>query len=172
MARPDDMEDILLAGAAKAREIAVPLLQTLREAVGLRSARHRLKAADEPVAAAVPKGKPPRFASFRDADGSFRFRLFGADGEELLLSKAFVDPKAAGTLRQTLATLGGAHAVIESQGDHVVLLIDGDAVAQGQPYPDDVVRAGAVLRLRTALDVLAAVTADEAAAKAANRSAG
>jgi tryptophanyl-tRNA synthetase len=173
MSRPDDMEDILLAGAAKARSIAVPLLETLREAVGLRSARHRPKVAAEPVAAAaVPKGKPPRFASFRDEDGSFRFRLFGADGEELLLSKPFADPKAAGALRQALSTLGGAHAVIESQGDHVALVIDGEAVAQGQSYPDEVARAASILRLRTALDVLAAVTADEAAAKAANRAAG
>jgi len=170
MSRPDDMEDILLAGATRARAIAGPLLETLREAVGLRSARYRPAAvASELVAPAAPKGKPPRFASFRDDDGSFRFRLFGADGEELLLSKAFADPKAAGQLRQTLSTLGGAHAVIESQGDHVALLLDGEAVAQGQSYPDETARAAGMLRLRTALDVLAAATADEAAAKAANR---
>lgn len=170
MARPDDMEDILLAGAVKARAIAGPLVETLREAVGLRSARHRPKVADEPVApAATPKPKPPRFASFREDDGSFRFRLFGADGEELLLSRSFADPKAAGTLRQTLATLGGAHAVLESQGDHIALLVDGAVVAEGQSYPDEAARAASVLRLRTALDVLAAVTADEAAAKAANK---
>ncbi|MDQ7996378.1 MAG: tryptophan--tRNA ligase [Luteibacter sp.] len=176
MARPDDMEDILLAGAAKARAIAGPLVETLREAVGLRNARHRRKVADEPAAAAAPaaapKAKPPRFASFREDDGSFRFRLFGADGEELLLSRSFADPKAAGTLRQTLATLGGAQAALESQGDRIVLLVDGAVVAEGQSYPDEAARAALVLRLRTALDVLAAVTADEAAAKAANKAAG
>ena len=167
MARPDDMEDILLAGAAKARAIAAPLLDTLRDAVGLRSARHKLKSPEEPASAPVEqKSKPPRFASFRDTDGSFRFRLFAADGEELLLSAPFSDPKAAGTLRQALSTMGGAHATIESQGDHVALLVDGKVVANGASYPDEVARAAGVLRLRTALDVLAAATAEEAAAKA------
>jgi tryptophanyl-tRNA synthetase len=155
MARPDDMEDILLAGAAKARAIAVPLLEQLRDAVGLRTFRPAAKV--EPVAAKpAAKAKPPRFASFREADGSFRFRLFGADGEELLLSVAHADPKAAGAARQMLSTLGGAAAIIESQGDHVVLLVNGELVASGQPYPDEVARAAAMLRLRAALDALAA----------------
>ncbi|MGA7439058.1 MAG: tryptophan--tRNA ligase [Luteibacter sp.] len=155
MARPDDMEDILLAGAAKARAIAVPLLEQLRDAVGLRTFRPAMKS--EPVAPKpVSKAKPPRFASFREADGSFRFRLFGADGEELLLSVPFADPKAAGVARQSLSTIGGAAAVLESQGDHVALLVNGALVANGQPYPDEVARAAAILRLRSALDALAA----------------
>ena len=105
----------------------------------------------EPVATkAATKVKPPRFASFRDDDGSFRFRLFGTDGEELLLSTSFADPKAAGVLRQTLSTVGGTKAVIESQGDHVAWLVNGEVVANGASYPDEVARAAAVLRLRTA----------------------
>jgi tryptophanyl-tRNA synthetase len=155
MARPDDMEDILLAGAAKARAIAVPLLAQLREAVGLRTFRPAAKA--EPVVAkAATKAKPPRFASFRENDGSFRFRLFGADGEELLLSAPFADPKTAGQMSKALSTVGGSAAVIESQGDHVALLLDGAVVANGQSYPDEVARATAILRLRAALDALAA----------------
>jgi tryptophanyl-tRNA synthetase len=157
ISRPDDMEDILLAGAVKARAIAAPLVETLRDAVGLRSARHRSAPVPEPVVAKpAVKAKPPRFASFRDDDGSFRFRLFATDGEELLLSKTFADPKAAGALRQTLSTVGGANAVIESQGDHLALLVDGEVVANGASYPDEVARAAAVLRLRTALDALVA----------------
>ncbi|HEY4092877.1 MAG TPA: tryptophan--tRNA ligase [Luteibacter sp.] len=155
MARPDDMEDILLAGAAKARAIAVPLLEQLRDAVGLRTFRPAVKA-ESPAPKPVSKAKPPRFASFREADGSFRFRLFGADGEELLLSVPFADPKAAGVARQSLSTIGGASAVLESQGDHVALLVNGALVANGQPYPDEVARAAAILRLRSALDALAA----------------
>jgi tryptophanyl-tRNA synthetase len=156
MARPDDMEDILLAGAAKARAIAVPLLEQLRDAVGLRTFRRVAKVAEPAAAKPASKAKPPRFASFREADGSFRFRLFGADGEELLLSVPYADPKAAGVARQALSVVGGAAAAIESQGDHVVLLVDGAVVGQGQPYPDEVARAAAVLRLRNALDALAA----------------
>lgn len=156
MARPDDMEDILMAGAAKARAIATPLLESLREAVGLRSFRPSIAVPDAAVTATASKGKPPRFASFREDDGSFRFRLFGADGEELLLSVPFADPKAAGKLRQVLSTVGGSAAMIESQDDHVSLLVGGEVVANGLPYPDEVARAAAVLRLRTALDALAA----------------
>jgi tryptophanyl-tRNA synthetase len=171
MANPAQMEDILQAGAAKARAIAAPLVETLREAVGLRSARHKAALVEEPmVAPAVAKVKPPRFASFRDTDGSFRFRLFGTDGEELLLSLPFADPKAAGALRQALSTMGGAHAVIESQGDHLALRVDGQVVANGGSYPDEVARAAALVRLRAALDALAAATAEEAAAKAAQAS--
>ncbi|SEW16293.1 tryptophanyl-tRNA synthetase [Luteibacter sp. 329MFSha] len=166
MAKPDDMEDILLAGAAKARAIAGPLVETLREAVGLRRSSSALKAAAAPAAApSIAKAKPPRIASFRDTDGSFRFRLFGGDGEELLLSSAFVDPKAAGAVRQTLGTLGGANAAIEAQGDAVVLSIDGNAVASGALPADEGARAAHVQRVRAALDALAAATAEEAAAK-------
>ncbi|WP_448102466.1 tryptophan--tRNA ligase [Luteibacter jiangsuensis] len=171
MASPGQMEDILLAGAAKARAIAGPLVETLREAVGLRSARHKPVAHQTSGATPVtPKAKPPRLASFRDSDGTFRVRLFGADGEELLLSVPFADPKAAGTLRQTLATLGGAQANVASDGDRLALLIEGKVMATGDSYPDDAARAGASSRLRAALDALASATAEEAAAKAAQAS--
>jgi tryptophanyl-tRNA synthetase len=172
MASPGQMEDILLAGAAKARAIAGPLVETLREAVGLRSARHKLATREAPAATpAVPKAKPPRFASFRDSDGSFRFRLFGTDGEELLLSVPFADPKAAGSLRQALSSLGGAQAVVEPQGDQLALLIDGKAVAHGASHADEGARAASLARLREALDALAAATAEEAATKAASQKA-
>ncbi len=95
MANPDQIEDILQAGAVKAREHARPLMARLRDAVGL----SRLGSA--PVAAAESKktsAKGARFVSFREQDGSFRFRLLAADGTELLVSKPFVDPKAAGTV--------------------------------------------------------------------------
>ncbi|TCV95809.1 tryptophanyl-tRNA synthetase [Luteibacter rhizovicinus] len=156
MARPDDMEDILLAGAAKARAIAAPLVATLRDAVGLRSAKHRTApTAVASVAVHAGKAKPPRFASFRDTDGSFRFRLFAADGEELLLSQAFADPKAAGALRQRLGTLGGTNASVESRDGHIALMLDGAVVATSPAHPDEAARAAAVLRLRGALDALA-----------------
>src|SRR5690606_24252863 len=73
MQRPGELEDILQAGAAKARKIAKPFLGELREAVGLRSFRSEVTSA-----APVKKkgGKAARFASFRESDGSFRFRFF------------------------------------------------------------------------------------------------
>lgn len=101
MARPDRIEDILQAGAEKARRISQPFMQRLREAVGLRAA-----SLSSPSSTAVKSGpKQPKIVSFRDTDGQFRFRLLDADGVQLLTSEAYTDPKVAGaaakTLRQT-----------------------------------------------------------------------
>jgi tryptophanyl-tRNA synthetase len=158
IARPDAIEEILQVGARKARAIAAPMMAELRDAVGLRSAK---SAAARPADKATStlssgKGKPPRFASFRDTDGSFRFRLFAADGDELLLSQRFVDPKAAGALRQRLQTLGGALATLQVENDGIALHMDGQVVATTPTYLDDASRIAAMVRLREALDILAA----------------
>jgi tryptophanyl-tRNA synthetase len=158
IAKPDAIEEILQVGAGKARAIAAPMIAELRDAVGLRSARSA-PAAKSPVVkgdSSSAKAKPPRFASFRDTDGSFRFRLFAADGEELLLSRRFVDPKAAGALRQRLQTLGGEQASLQIENDGISLMLDGQAEATTPTYLDDSSRIAAMVRLREALDALAA----------------
>jgi tryptophanyl-tRNA synthetase len=98
----------------------------------------------------------PRFASFRDADGSFRFRLFSAEGEELLLSKPFADPKAAGALQKQIKALGAAAAVLQIQPLGMSLELDGEAVASTPDYRDEQARDEALAPLREALDQLAA----------------
>lgn len=92
MANPGRVEDILQAGAAKARRLSQPLMEQLRTAVGLRTA------AVAPAAAkpAAKSAKTARFVTFRDGDGRFRFRLLAADGKELLLSEPFSDAREAG----------------------------------------------------------------------------
>ena len=91
--RPDDLEDILLAGAAKARAIAQPFLAELREAVGLQSFRNQGASS----AAKVKKSaSAARVVSARDSDGQFRFRLRNSAGDVLLTSIAFADGKSAG----------------------------------------------------------------------------
>lgn len=93
MAHPERIETILLAGAAKARRTATPLMARLREAVGLRlSAGTSARSAAQGTAAA--RAGRARIVSFRDEEGRFRQRLFGTDGAELLLSEPFDDPKA------------------------------------------------------------------------------
>ena len=99
MSRPDDIEDILLAGAVKARKLAAPLMERVREAVGLRTLRGTAAAKGAGKKAAA---KSARFVSFRDEDGRFRFRLMSAEGEELLLSVAYADPKEAGAVVKRL----------------------------------------------------------------------
>jgi tryptophanyl-tRNA synthetase len=98
----------------------------------------------------------PRFASFRDADGNFRIRLFSADGEELLLSMPFADPKAAGALQKRLKTLGAAAAVLQVQSSGLTLVLDGEPVASTPDYHDEAARNDALARLHEALDQLAA----------------
>jgi tryptophanyl-tRNA synthetase len=148
IARPGEIESILRAGAAKARAIATPKLAAIREAIGLR-AMGVSPAAKAGKPSAAKAGKAPRFASFRDGDAGFRFRLFAADGEELLLSMPFTDPKAAGALQQRIRTLGHA-AVLREDGDALVLELEGAAVARTP-------QAGTALlaRLREALQQLA-----------------
>jgi tryptophanyl-tRNA synthetase len=154
IARPGMIEEILHEGAKKARAIAAPKIAELRDAIGLRSG-----VAMAPPAAAKPAakaGKSPRFASFRDGDGSFRFRLFSADGEELLLSRSYADPKAAGALQKRIKELGAAAAVLQLQSSALVLELDGEPVATTPAFGDEQARDEALVRLRGALDQLAA----------------
>ncbi|WP_199100903.1 tryptophan--tRNA ligase [Dyella sp. ASV21] len=154
MARPAVIEEILQEGAKKARAIAAPKVAELRDAIGLRSG---VAIAPQAAAAkAAPKSdKPPRFASFRDGDGSFRFRLFSGDGEELLLSRAFADPKAAGALQKRIKQLGDS-AVLAVESLSLALDLDGEQVAVTPTYHDEATRDEALSRLRAALDQLAA----------------
>ncbi len=146
IAKPADLEDILLAGAAKARKIATPFLGELREAVGLRSFREQVQTASGEKKKAA---KSARFVSFRDDDGSFRFRLLDASGEQLLLSKSFADGKSAGLVNKRLQS-GEALDVREQDGGFGVWL-DGECVAQSPDFADAAVREAAIARLREAL---------------------
>ncbi|OOG66358.1 tryptophan--tRNA ligase [Rhodanobacter sp. B04] len=155
MADPAAIEAILQQGAQKARAIATPKLAALRDALGLRSAGTSATTAAPPKTA-TKQDKMPRFASFRDADGKFRFRLFSAEGEELLLSIPFADPKAAGALQKRLKTLGAAGAVLQIQPQGMILDLDGVQVASTPDYRDEQSRDEALAQLRQALDQLAA----------------
>lgn len=146
MQRPADIEDMLLAGAAKARKIATPFLAELREAVGLRSFREPVQ-----VAASVKKkaAKGARFVSFRDEDGSFRFRLLDADGEQLLLSVAFANGKDAGQASKRLQS--GEQPEVRVHGLAFALYYADECVAQSPEFADQAALEQAVERLREAL---------------------
>ncbi|MGL4316943.1 MAG: tryptophan--tRNA ligase [Pseudomonas sp.] len=144
--RPADLEDILLAGAAKARKTATPFLGELREAVGLRSFREQVQvAAGEKKKAA----KSARFVSFRDEDGSFRFRLLDAAGEQLLLSKSFADGKAAGQASKRLQS--GEELDVREQGEAFGLWLDGELIGESPAFADAGAREAGIARLREAL---------------------
>ncbi|NGM88818.1 tryptophan--tRNA ligase [Parapusillimonas sp. SGNA-6] len=115
MSRPERIEDILQAGAAKARLLSKPFMERLREAVGLRTMATPPQALTGRVAR-KSAGKRARFVSFRDEDGQFRFRLLAADGQELLLSEPFDNPKAAGAAIQALQSSPLDDLVTEEAG--------------------------------------------------------
>ena len=94
LAHPEHVEDILQAGAQRARKIATPFMQELRAAVGLRSLAQ--SAGSGKPAAKATKAALPSFKQYREADGKFYFKLVAADGHLLLQSKGFDVPKDAG----------------------------------------------------------------------------
>jgi tryptophanyl-tRNA synthetase len=156
IAKPGDLEDILQAGAAKARKIATPFLGELREAVGLRSFREQVQVAGD---GKKKTAKSARFVSFREQDGSFRFRFLAADGEELLLSRPFSDPKAAGAISQRLIAQGAdALELRADEGDQFTLWLDGQCLADSPPYAEPDELEAAMLRLRDAIAGLAGST--------------
>ena len=98
ISNPDKVETILLAGADKARKIATPFMQSLREAVGLR----RLHAVQSIKTDKKAKQASFAFKQYRESDGKFYFKLVDASNSVVLQSQGFESPKEAG---QTIAWL-------------------------------------------------------------------
>ncbi len=134
MADPGKIEDILQAGAAKARQISTPFMQELRQAVGLRS----LRSVTGAQTAAPSKLVLPTLKQYRHEDGKFYFKLVDGDGQLLLQSLAFDSPRQAGELVARL-----------KQGDASVL--DSHA-GQLEPATDVGKLAQALQRLRQAAE--------------------
>lgn len=132
IARPDDIDDILLAGAHKARELARPFMATLRDAVGLGSMRAGGGAAAK--AGKKKAARQARFISFRETDGTFRFRFVAADGEALLLSDTYADAQTAGAaIKHLQAQPDLAENLLLDELGYTVSL-DGHVVARGGPF--------------------------------------
>jgi tryptophanyl-tRNA synthetase len=114
-AHPELIEQQLQIGARKARAIAGPFLQRLREAVGLRSFRPLAAA---PAAAAKAEGAGlATFKQYRESDGQFYFKLVGAGDTLLLQSGAFEQGRDAGAWvgrfkKEGAAALAGAPVVL------------------------------------------------------------
>ena len=110
IAQPARIEDILQAGAARARAIAGPFLADLRGAVGLRD--FRAQAAKAKASDSAKTGKP-QFKQYREADGKFYFKFVDAEQRVLLQSDGFESPKLAG---QRIAALRASATLAEADG--------------------------------------------------------
>lgn len=91
VSHPAELEQILQAGAARARQRATPYMAELRQAVGLRNLASQAGTAKKEKKAALPS-----FKQYREADGKFYFKFVDAQGKLLLQSAAFASPKEAG----------------------------------------------------------------------------
>ncbi len=131
LARPQDLEDILQAGAVKARAIATPFLNELRDAVGLRSFSQVAVTDEKKKPKKAKKGS--RAVSFRD-DTGFRFRVLDAAGEDVLLSVAFADGRGAGL---TLRALQAGELELRVEGLQLQALQNGELVAQSAELADE-----------------------------------
>jgi tryptophanyl-tRNA synthetase len=103
IAKPDDIEDALQAGAKKAHALAHPFVARLREAAGLRSLRESVRAAS----AKTTRAEKPAFQPvvFRDAE-AFAFKVLDAKKAVLAERGGFADPKAAmAAAREAMETL-------------------------------------------------------------------
>lgn len=156
----DQIEEILLKGAQKAREQARQLLDTLRRAVGLRTPQ----AGSAQVMRPGPSALVGRFVTFRAKDGHFHFRFLGADGADLLLSVPFDTPKVAADWVQVLDKAGGVASFVwaadnlhlrpaEHVGGHAFeLWYAHERLAAAGPYANAAARDAAMLQLVDALE--------------------
>ncbi len=122
----DELEDILQAGAEKARKLSAPFMERLREAVGLRSFRHVAAHKAAPQKAEPAKSAPTAtFKQYREADGLFYFKLTLTGGRVLLTSKGFASGRDAG---QSVAKLKSTCTLGDLEQS--VVLGDGVTVAE------------------------------------------
>ena len=108
MNNPAQLEDILLAGAAKARALATPLMASLRQSVGLRPL-HTDPSSKLAKLAKEAKAALPSLKQYREKDGLFYFKLVDPRGRLLLQSLSFESPRdAAATIARLHAQGAGA----------------------------------------------------------------
>ncbi|MBO9661445.1 tryptophan--tRNA ligase [Dokdonella sp.] len=138
IAKPERIEELLLAGADKARARTRPFVEILRWAAGIR----RLTDRPATAAAATPAGATalPQIKSYRESDGKFYFKLATADGAVLLQSRAFDSPKDAGRLAAALVDAGDDRSVVAG------LLLDAAPAAEIALPADAIAAALAALK--------------------------
>jgi tryptophanyl-tRNA synthetase len=88
---PSKLEDILQAGALKARALTTPFMATLRHNVGLRNLRSSTVTGNTKAV----KTAMPTLKQYREKDGLFYFKLVDARGRLLLQSLSFESPREA-----------------------------------------------------------------------------
>jgi len=110
IARPAKIEEILHAGAARARALAGPFLDKLRYAAGLRSLLSQVVAPSDRQGDTQAKAETPALQPvvFRE-NNTFAFKVLDAKRNVLKTQDGFVDAKAAmAAAREAMQVLGAA----------------------------------------------------------------
>ena len=130
LAKPSEVEEILVAGAAKVRLESMPFMARLRDAVGLRSLNSLVQESVK-----IDLKKTAKLTTFKDSEG-FRFKLVAADQKTVLLeSVAFEDARGCG---QIMAALKAGRGILRELEFGVECEIDGTVVANGSDSSADV----------------------------------
>lgn len=105
---PGKIEDLLQAGARKARAVATPFMRELRQAVGLRNLNLLASKPNKSPKDKAAKTGAPAFKQYREQDGKFYFKLVDANAAVLLQSQGFDSPKEAALTISRLQKEGSA----------------------------------------------------------------
>ncbi|KAF1019724.1 MAG: Tryptophan--tRNA ligase [Paracidovorax wautersii] len=105
LANPARLEEILKAGAAKARHLATPYLATIRQAAGLRPLQAAV--ATEPSKPTAGRAAPA-FKQYREKDGLFYFKLVDGEQATVLQSHGYANPREAAAMIARLKAEGFA----------------------------------------------------------------
>jgi len=105
---PERIEQVLRAGAEKARALLRPFMKQLRQAVGLRDLRDLRETAAKTQAGTGKAAKSGKmgFKQYREQDGCFYFKLLDERGSTVLQSRGFASPQEAGRAIATLQQHG------------------------------------------------------------------
>ncbi len=105
---PGKIEDLLQAGARKARAVATPFMRELRQAVGLRNLGLLGSDSHKSPKNKAAKAGVPAFKQYREQDGKFYFKLVDANATVLLQSQGFDSPREAALTISMLQKEGSA----------------------------------------------------------------
>lgn len=145
LANPGDLEDILVQGAQKARLVAAPLMEQLREAVGLRSF-----GAFAPKAPATVQKAAPTFevVSYRE-EGKYFFKIIGEKGLVLATSRPFDSGKEMGGMLAKVRAGENTSFSLTQRG--LEITHDAEIVAKGRSFTDPDQAQGVIALLEKTL---------------------
>lgn len=123
MAQPERIEEILLQGAAKAREITRPFMEQIRQAVGLVPAPEAFTSQQKGLEKSATK--KARWVSFKEG-AAFYIRLLDPQEETIFLSQPFDSPKIMG---QVMGALQKGEFELQSKDAHTQLMVQEQLVA-------------------------------------------